>query len=214
MGYLAAVQASPDDQVSDLIAEIVGQEAHLRHSAPARYVFTGRVRDLAAWLFHDGWAVENGRLVTLAAAVEEGTGVRDRLIDELANSGLDGDGALHQALDEAATAFWSIPPDFNEATTKVRIALETVARRAAPALAARRTFPPPNDTWGAALSFLRTGAAILTLQEEQALSSMYTLISPGAHRPIGITEEEWARLARTFSLSATYFLVRKYRTAS
>jgi len=90
------------------------------------------------WLFHDGLSVNVGRLVALAPAVEEATGIRDRLLEELAASGLDADRALDRALNEAAEAFRSQPPDFNESTTKVRIALET----AAPCWEARAPVPP------------------------------------------------------------------------
>jgi hypothetical protein len=90
------------------------------------------------WLFHDGLSVNDGRLVALAPAVEEATGIRDRLLEELAASGLDADRALDRALNEAAEAFRSQPPDFNESTTKVRIALET----AAPCWEARAPVPP------------------------------------------------------------------------
>jgi hypothetical protein len=69
---------------------------------------------------------------------EEATGIRDRLLEELAASGLDADRALDRALNEAAEAFRSEPPDFNESTTKVRIALET----AAPCWEARAPVPP------------------------------------------------------------------------
>ena len=34
----------------------------------------------------------------------------------------------------------------------------------------------------------------MTVHEEQAVSSVYTLISPGADRPTGLTDEEWARV--------------------
>ena len=46
--------------------------------------------------FHDSWSVDDGRLVALGAAVEEATGVRDLLLDELAASGLDADHALER----------------------------------------------------------------------------------------------------------------------
>lgn len=213
MGFVAVMTGSADEAVGSLIAELVEQQNQLRHNAPTRHVFDTRVRDLARWLFHDGLSVNDGHLVALAAAVEEATGVRDLLLDELAASDLDADRSLARAVNEAAQAFRAEPPDFNESTTKVRIALETVARRAAPAIAAHRNIPPPADTWGAALAFFRLAAGLLTVQEEQALSAVYTLISPGAHRPTGLTDEEWARLARTLALSATFFLIRKYRTA-
>jgi hypothetical protein len=213
MGFVAVMTGSADAAVGSLIAELVAQQNQLRHNAPTRHVFDTRVRDLVSWLFHDGLAVNDGRLVATGAAVEEATGVRDLLLDELAASGLDADHALQRAVNEAAQAFRSEPPDFNESTTKVRIALETVGRRGASAIAMRRGIAAPADTWGAALGFLRISAQLMTVQEEQALSAVYTLISPGAHRPTGLTDEEWARLARTLALSATFFLVRKYRTA-
>ena len=213
MAYVATLAGGTDEAVGALIAELVAQKNQLRHNAPTRFVFDSRVVDLERWLFHDGWTITDGRMVALGAAVEEATGLRDSLLEELAASGIDADGALLRGLNEAAAAFRSQPLDFNESTTKVRIALETVARRTAPAIAARRNVAPPADTWGATVAFLRLTAQLLTVQEEQALSAMYTLISPGAHRPTGLTDEEWARLARTFALSATFFLVRKYRTA-
>ena len=191
---------------------MAARRRRIRHSAPTRHVLIPELA-IERWLFHDGLSVNDGRLVALAPAVEEATGIRDRLLEELAASGLDADRALDRALNEAAEAFRSQPPDFNESTTKVRIALETIARRAAPTIAAHRGIPAPGDTWGAALGFLRMTAQLMTVQEEQAVSAVYTLICPGAHRPVGLTDEEWARLARTFALSATYFLVRKYRTA-
>jgi hypothetical protein len=41
------------------------------------------------WLYHDGLSVNDGRLVALAPAVKEATGIRDRLLEESAASGLD-----------------------------------------------------------------------------------------------------------------------------
>ncbi|MGH9350475.1 MAG: hypothetical protein ACRD26_24770 [Vicinamibacterales bacterium] len=93
------------------------------------------------------------------------------MLEELAASGLDADRALDRALNEAAEEFRSQPPDFNESTTKVRIALDTIARRAAPTIAAHRGIPAPGDTWRAALGFLRMPAQLMTVHEEQAVTS-------------------------------------------
>ena len=101
------------------------------------------------------------------------------------------------------------PPDYNDSTTKVRIALETTARRAATQRAAAGGAPYPADTWGNALAYLRN-AGVLEVDEEQMLARVYTFISPGAHIPAGVTDEEWARLARTFALSSCYFLLKKH----
>jgi hypothetical protein len=139
MAYVAIMTGSGDDAVGGLIAELVAQRNQLRHNAPTRHVFDTRVHDLERWLFHDGWSVNDGQLVALGAAVEETTGVRDLVLDELAASGLNADHALERAVNEAAQAFRSEPPDFNESTTKVQIALETVARRPGHRRAARRS---------------------------------------------------------------------------
>ena len=176
----------------------------IRHSAPKQHVLIPELA-IERWLFHDGLSVNDGRRVARVPTVEAATGIRDRLLEELAASGLDADRALDRALNEAAEAFRSQPPDFNESTTKVRIALETIARRAAPTIAAHRVIPAPGETWGAALGFLRMTAQLMTVQEVRAVSAVYTLISPGAHRPVGLTDEEWPALrARSHSAPHTF----------
>ena len=60
----------------------------------SRYVFDGHFRTFARWLLHDGWIVENHRLVRVAPAAEEAAGIRDALIDELAASELDTTGDI------------------------------------------------------------------------------------------------------------------------
>ena len=138
MGFVHVLANAADDAVAPLLAELLSQRNQLRHAAPTRHVFDSRVVDLERWLFHDGWRVEGGALVALAPAVEEATGVRDRFLQELPASGLDADGAVEQAVNDSAGSFNALPPDFNDAVVKVRIALETVARRGAVALAGRR----------------------------------------------------------------------------
>ena len=100
-------------------------------------------------------------------------------------------------------------PDFNGATTKARIVLETVARRSAKNVAAARNKPLSRDAWGAALEFLRH-EEIITKAEEEALAKVYTLISSGAHVPSGLTDQQWALLARSFAVSGAYFLLHRH----
>jgi hypothetical protein len=95
----------------------------------------------------------------------------------------------------------------------VRIAFETVARRAAAVIEARKSGNYPDYPWGKALQLLRADG-VIEPQEEEILARVYTFISPGAHVPRGVTAEEWARLARTFGLSSAYFLLRKYSAIS
>lgn len=199
-GYLEALEAADPDAVWQLVGELVRESAAIRAGTSPKYVFDGRWRELERWLLHDGWLIEKGELVRVAPAAEEATGVRDALIEALAASDLDLDGAIRKCIADAAQAFVREPPDYNASMTDVRVALESTARRAAAARASRGGAPYPNDSWGATLAYLRA-ASVLTIDEEQVLARVYTFVSPGAHVPVGITQEEWARLARTFGLS-------------
>ena len=127
-------------------------------------------------------------------------------------SGLDEDSAIEKAVEDSSKNFVAEPPDFNGSTTNVRIALETVARRAARTTAKKLGGGYPEDSWGKALQFLRS-SGVIELSEEEILARVYSFISPGAHVPKGVTAEEWARLARTFGLSSAYFLLKKYEAS-
>jgi hypothetical protein len=212
LGYLQALETADNDTVMQLVGELARESSAIRADAPTKYVFDGRWREFERWLLHDGWLIEDGRLVRVTPGAEEATGVRDALLEELEASDLDGDGEVRRCVEESADAFVREPPDFNDSTTKVRIALESTARRAAAQRAAAGGAPYPTDTWGNALAYLRN-AGVLELEEEQTLARVYTFISPGAHIPAGVTDEEWARLSRTFALSSCYFLLKKHEAA-
>jgi hypothetical protein len=209
LGRLEMLEAADPEAVWELVSEIVRESAAIRISASPKYAYDGRLREVQRWLAHDGWAVENGLLLRVAPGAEEATGIRDALLGTLDGSEIDRDGAIRGRIRDAASAFVREPPDLNASITNVRIALETIARRAAAARAGRRGGEGSIDAWGSALAYLRN-SAVLTLDEEQVLAKVYTFISPAAHSPAGITEEEWARLARTFGLSACYFIVKRH----
>lgn len=211
--FLKVVADAPADALRAMVTELLSNNKLVRAKAPVKNVFDSGVDDLARWALHDGWIVEGGVLVRVTPAAEEVTGIRDKFLQDLATSGLDADGAIRAAVENSSKDFVGVPPDFNGSTTKVRIAFETVARKGAAAIAKRKDGGYSEDSWGKALEFLRV-AGVIELQEEQILGRVYTFISPGAHVPKGVTEEEWARLARTFGLSSAYFLLRKYVAAS
>lgn len=150
-----------------------------RLHAPVKHVFDTAVAQLERWLLHDGWSIEDGILVRVAPAAESTTGVRDRLLEDLDSSRLDPDGSIARALEQSSRTFASPEPDYNAAITHVRIALETLGRAAA------RDRGSTQDTWGAALAFLR-GDNVLEASEEEILARVYTFISPGAHVPRGV----------------------------
>ena len=112
-------------------------------------------------------------------------------------------------ISQAADDFVASPPDFNGSNTKVRIALETIVKRIAVALGAGGTSGTGRAGWGPALLGLRT-QGLIDIQTEQTIAGVYTLISPAAHIPVGIDDEEWARLARTFTLSICYYVTKLF----
>ena len=126
----------------------------LRAGAPVKHVFDDAVGELERWALHDGWTIEGTALVRVTPLAEEVAGIRDKLTEELATSGLDQDGTIRAVLDSSSNDFVAQPPDFNGSITKARIALETVARRAAERVASAKGAAYPEDSWGRALALL------------------------------------------------------------
>lgn len=209
---LYIVRSAPSDGMAGLLAELLGGGTAVRSDAPVKYVFDGRLRDFRARLRADGFDVLEDALIRLVPGAEPTARISDELENALATGVVDADGAIRRLLRESYGSLSATPPDFNDATTKARIALESIARRAAAAIAARSAQPAPADTWGSALHYLRVGG-LMSREEEEALAKVYTLISPGAHVPKGLTDEQWALLARTFAVSGAYFLVRQFLAA-
>jgi hypothetical protein len=207
----AILRNAPPDALQSMLFDFLANNKVLYQAAPTKHVFKSAVQDLERWALHDGWAVEGGALVRLTPMAEDVTEVRDKLIEDLAGSGLDPDKAITRLIEGSSKDFVSQPPDMNGSISKVRIALETLARNAAKQMSKKKGGSYSEDSWGKALQFLRSQS--VEEQEEKILAQVYTFISPGAHDPKGITEEEWARLARTFALSSAYFLLRKYVAA-
>jgi len=207
--FLPEVASATPEKLRNMLTELLARNKILYSQAPVKHVFVSGVEELERWALHDGWIVENEALVRVTPAAEEATGIRDIFLQNIQKSGLDYDSAIRNSVENSSKDFVSVPPDFNGSTTKVRIALETVARRAAIAIAKKKGQDYTQDSWGKALQLLRS-AGVIEIQEEEILARVYTFISPGAHVPKGITEEEWARLARTFGLSSAYFLLQKY----
>ena len=154
------------DAIQPMLVELLAANKVLRAGAPVKHVFDDAVTELERWVLHDGWSVEGTTLVRVTPLAEEVTGIRDKLTEDLAASGLDQDGAIRAALNGSSEDFVAQPPDFNGSITKARIALETVARRAAARIAAAKGAPYPKDFWGPALALLKTQAVIEQAEED------------------------------------------------
>ena len=67
--------------------------------------------------------------------------------------------------------------------------------------------------WGSVIGFLRQ-VEFITQEEEKGLAGVYGFVSPGSHRPLGIPEEQMARLGRSLALGMCWFLVKSYERAA
>lgn len=139
--------------MAGLLVELLSGNTAVRPDTPTKYVFDGRLGDLRGRLRADGLEAIGNSLVRLLPGAEPAAQISDGLEQALAGSDLDADGEVRRLLRKSEESVGATP-DFNDGTTKARIALETVARRSAAAIAGKRSKPAPGDTWGSAVSFL------------------------------------------------------------
>jgi hypothetical protein len=209
---LYVLNGADAEGMAGLLVELLAGRTAVRADAPRKFVFDGRLDDFRGRLRADGFEVIEDALVRLLPAAEPAAQIGDYLEQALSACDLDYDGQITRMIRDSHSALSATPPDYNDSTTKARIALETIARRSVSKISHTRGKASPQDTWGPALNFLRL-EGVITRAEEEALAKVYTLISPGAHVPKGLTDEQWALLARTFAVSAAYFLLRQHLAA-
>lgn len=63
------------------------------------------------------------------------------------------------------------------------------------------------NKWGDLLRFLRERDEI-SAEEDRGLAGVFGFVSPGAHRAIGLSEEQMTRLGRSLALSMCWFLLQ------
>jgi hypothetical protein len=202
------LERANESAVRDLLTDIAVRTRAVRADAGTKYVFEDRLEELWRCLRLDGWELVSGKLIREHPSSPDLVETRDALHDELTASTRDTDGEIRRCLEQSAIAFSNIPPDYNASSTHVRIALETTGRRIAHRIAARRKLPPPQDSWGRAIAFLRE-QDVISEHDEAALTASYTATSPGAHVPKGLSAREWARMVRALDQAWLYYLVKR-----
>lgn len=118
-------------------------------------------------------------------------------------------------INDSAEAFRATPPDYNASLVNARVALETLAVDVATHVASLQQSPTTYNPskWGEVLSFLRSSGEI-TVEEEKGLAGVFGFLSPGAHRPVGIPEDQMTRLGRSFALNMCWFLLKNHLARS
>lgn len=201
-----------DDRVLLLVlTEIVATTGDLRARVNPKYRFTERMHDLTQCMLLDGYIVQDTKLVPMDPSIADAAPLEDDLITALRNSGALRAQEIIAKIGDSAQSFRATPPDYNAALVNARVALETLAAEVAADVASRAQVPPTYNPskWGEVLTFLRTSGEI-TIEEEKGLAGVFGFLSPGAHRPVGIPEDQMTRLGRSFALNMCWFLLRNH----
>ena len=215
-----AVLKAKNSQLGSLIQELAKTRDSMRYEISPRYRFDERWNDLFRCLKLDGYAQLQRKeadhqwgipakfddfFSPIEPIIEGAEPVEDDLTKELKHSGLTESKEILQVLDNSAKSFRE--GDFIGCLSNARVALETSAR------SITRKYPRPDqfneEKWGEVIFQLKK-SSLITKQEEEGLTGVYTFISPGAHTPIGFREEEFARLGRSLAVSFCFFLMKKF----
>jgi len=205
-----ALPVAHPESVLSLVTELVETAQTLRNSVTPKYTFDDRYEDFRKCMLLDGWRLEWGREVVRIEPIVEGVAAfQDDLTTELRKTGLpDLEDILHR-IEQSATDFVAVPPDFNGCLTNARIAVETLCRDIAAIYHGKNGGEYNEALFGSIVTYLRL-QGFLAKPEEAGLTGIYTLASQGAHRPMGFTEEEWTRLGRNMLISVAFYVVKKF----
>jgi hypothetical protein len=192
------------------VGEMVQGVARTRHSMRAkvapRYRFDERWQDLCRCLELDGYGLVGDEFAPIEPVIEGASTAEDDLTRELGHSGLPEVPEIERVLNSSADAFRS--GDYNGCLTNARVALQTMAT----AIAKARCITHPGNfdanKWGQVASYLRT-SGFIDRPEEDGLTGVFSFLSPGAHLPVGFTQEEFTRLGRSLAVSFCYFLAKR-----
>jgi hypothetical protein len=212
-GLTGCFSSANDEKLLSLVEEIARTGGDLRARVNPKYRYDERFADLCRCLQLDGYLLEGKNLTQTDPSIGDAPSLDDDLLQELNASGLSNAEEIAGKINASSESFRSSPPNYNACLNDVRVALETLARAIATTQqSANSQFYEPTK-WGSVLSFLKA-VGFITEEEEKGLAGVYGFVSPGSHRPVGISEEQMARLGRSLALGMCWFLVKSYRAAS
>ncbi|EPA0533109.1 TPA: hypothetical protein N2743_004419 [Vibrio parahaemolyticus] len=206
-GIADELLSASDTLLSDVILEVVHTAKTLRSKTSPKYQFDDQFSLLEKSLLLDGYQIEGNSVTALDPNFVGKEPVEDALIKEVQESSIVNKQDIVDAIKFSADDFVKAQPDYNGSLTNIRIALETLVREIAfdKGFTTTRT----GNTWGPSLNYLKTNGFI-DQKDENALSSVYTFISNGAHIPLGFSQEEFVRLGRNLCYSMCYFVIKKF----
>lgn len=204
------LDAGAEPNVLALLDEIVQVSSDFRSRVSPRARYDERFVDLKRCLELDGYLIQGSRLVPVDPFIVGNRPVEDDLTRELAESGLANSNHIAKKLHDSAESFQSSQPNYNASLNDARVALETLAVDIADARLSSHPGSVDRSRWGSVVAYLRN-IGFITEQEEPGLVGVYGFVSPGSHHPLGLSEDEFARLGRGFIAGMCWFLVKRYR---
>lgn len=208
-GLTHALSHADSDKLGRLLEEIAATYRYLRNSYSPKGPFDERWKDLTKCLLLDGYHLEEGSIARIEPFLEGTEPIEDDLTEELERSGLAARGEVKKQIADSANDFKAVSPDYNGGLSHARIALETLIRDIAKNKGLIITEANEKNAWGLSLRHLQE-EDFINKKQENALASVYTLISPGSHVPIGFTEEEYVRFGRNLAISMCYFAIKLF----
>lgn len=188
--------------LQELIKELILAKQTFRNKITPKYTFEERWNDFEKCLFLDGYKIQNNAIILIEPTIDGVVTFEDELTSELISSTFSKKEEVKNLINESAEAFKN--SDFNQCLSKARISLETIVRTIA---IDKYNF---NDSWGNALTKLKT-ESFITQKEEELMGKLYGFISDGSHIPLGFTQEEYARYGRNLAMSKCYYIIKKYK---
>ncbi|WP_287652573.1 hypothetical protein [Accumulibacter sp.] len=204
------VRSASDEKLLSLVEEIARTAGDLRARVIPKYRHDERFSDLCRCLQLDGYIVEGKNLTQADPSISDAPALDDDLLQELKSSGLFDADEIAERINASSESFRSSPPNYNACLNDIRVALETLVRAIA---ATRQSADSPSyeqTKWGSVIAFLKA-VRFITQEEEKGLAGVYGFVSPGSHRPVGLSEEQMTRLGRSLALGMCWFLVKSYR---
>jgi len=194
-----------------VLSEIVTTSGDLRARVNPKYRFDERMHDLVQCLLLDGYLVQDKKLVQTDPSIADAAPLEDDLIGVLQSCGARCRVEIIAKINDSAAHFRASPPDYNASLVNARVALESLAVDVATDVASRTQSPATYNPskWGEVIAFLRRSGEI-SIEEEKGLVGVFGFLSAGAHRPVGLPEDQMTRLGRSFALNMCWFLLKNH----
>jgi hypothetical protein len=213
------LQSLSPPQIQTLLDEVTHSTRMLRNNVSPKYLYDERWIDLERCLMLDGYRVAGDyssgyRILTLDPTIGSAIPIDDDLTLAALGSNLPSRQDVVALMEQSANDFRKQPPDFNGSLISARVSLETIVKDMA--ILWSTSIPMPGDPtkFGANVAYLEHQVRFLAKEEVQGITGVYSFVSPGAHVPLGFTEQEMVRLGRSLIASVSYFLVKKFNGLS